>query len=333
MTVRNTTASTWSSRGKPVATWFYEARPPAPQPGARPILEDPVQRARWLGAIVGNVLQGDALAKFERAEVVTQTHGEDAFTVAASETDAVGQLISYLTGCLDFVALSTELSLMIAAPGGGTQPLPFSLTLAVETETDDVHHAPVLSQAYPFQISLTVNTTLFAEATFDGSGDNRLWARTNRHVLEKILRTIGTVPGMTLASWEADGFSGQVRANGFSNLAQEYRISHLGHTADDLHYVARLADGLEVVEISHFDVRGADLYVRYRVLEKVGPAVAAILVLEHFVPEVMSRVNPLVGAIQLEESDSSRIHRFPYPTRNSTSGLDASNTSSLGRDR
>jgi hypothetical protein len=269
-----------------------------------------VQRARWLGATVGSVLRRAALAKFERAEVVTQSHGEDAFAITASETGAVDRLVSYLTRCLDFVALTTELSLTVAAPGGGAQPLPFCLTLAVEAETDDVHHSPILSQAYPLVFSVTLNTTLFAEATFDGSGDNRAWARTNRHLLEEVLQTIGTAPGMTLVSWDADGFSDQMTGNGFSNLAEEYRISHLGHTANDPHYVERRSDGVSVIEISHFEVRNGELNVRYKVLEKVSPAVAPILVLEHFVPEIASRANARIEAVQLEESNSARIRRF-----------------------
>ena len=221
------------------------------------------------------------------------------------------RLVNYLAGCEDLVALSADLSLMIATPDGGTRSLPFCLTMAIEAETGDETYAPILSMVYPLELSITVCTTLFIEATFDGSCDNRAWARANRYLLETVLRSAETVPGVSLVSWEADGFSDQVRRHGFANLSEEYLIFHLGHTATDLHYVKRHSDESRVIEINHFKADGTELTVHYRALQKLSLPVAAILVLEHFAPEAVGLVNSPIEIIQLQDIDSKRTRRFP----------------------
>jgi hypothetical protein len=64
---------------------------------------------------------------------------------------------------------------------------------------------------------------------------------------------------------------------------------------------------------SHFEVSNSELQVRYRELQaKANPAVAAILILEHFVPEAASRADVPIESIQLEDIDTKRIRHFQW---------------------
>ena len=114
----------------------------------------------------------------QRVEVTTATEGEDAYAAELSHPDAVEHLLAYLANCVDFCQLWLELSPRCVAPGGAPFVLHYGMDLTVHVEEDEAN-TPIYRRRYPFRFLLRIRTSLFTEATFDGSGDNRALARAN----------------------------------------------------------------------------------------------------------------------------------------------------------
>lgn len=285
----NTTQPTWScTQSDPAGVWFFWATPVEHRIGGVYTLEDAPRRARWFGEVLGRVLRhAQTTATLRTVEVTTASRGDDAFTAALSEPGSVERLLQYVASCNDFVELSLRFSPRCVDLSGRQFEVPYGCELRIDVDVDD-NSSPVLNREHPFTIALIAYTTLFTDATFDGSGDNRAWARANRPWLLGILERLAAEPELRLSACESP-FHDQIRPFGFADLSQDYRGYYIGEGDNITPVIEQVPGGVEVVAVRRFAVTGNTLLVDYEQLRKGTEPTARIAILEHLVPDIVSR--------------------------------------------
>jgi len=274
---------TWSPARSDVADWFYLL-----SGSAGSLQGDRQARAVWLSEVVAQMLASVARhARLENVEVTTASVGDEAFSSALDSANAVTRLQEFLRACHDFLALSVEASPECRYPGGGGSLLSRGIELRIDAQEDDKQQ-PIVDEAHPYNVILSVKTNLYVEATFDGNGDNRAWARANRGLLAGIFQDVESSGALRYTRCESP-FRDQVRPGGFVNLATDYRGYHVPVADGFVHVVERQSDRADVVTVSQVGLIENRLLLEYELAHDQMDVSARILILEHLAAELVSR--------------------------------------------
>ncbi|MGC4095105.1 MAG: hypothetical protein QM756_45735 [Polyangiaceae bacterium] len=304
------TVPTWGGNDS-YASWVFQASPAGRELAPPHPLEDPSRRALWLSktldAVVRALPSGTVL---ERAEIGTVSKGEDAYTSALTVQGAWTELTRYLGECLDFDSLRLSFSPPCVDSGGQAFLLRYGFELGLRAEKDD-DDALIWSREHPVEVTLDARTSLFTEATFEGNGDNRAWARPNRPLLSGMLSRLGGLEGLSVAGSASDKFPDQVTAAGFLDLAADFQGYLVSEGEVRTYSVERRFDGREVVEVHRFEVNRSELGVEYTSSLDVRENTARLLILEHFVPEIAKR-HGAITMVRLNNIKTKRVASLPW---------------------